>query len=140
MGRRHIGVVAKATKCAVTGGHSSTVVWDLGVCRHENLVAHLHSGNANAILNGEMTAYSTLLDLLGRFGAIDIAIRRTDDACVACVVAVVGDKPFIFLERTYRDGICYIEDPTPEEMAVASEGDLWQLWNSNRANRLTGVI
>lgn len=44
------------------------------------------------------------------------------------------------IERTYREGVCVILDPTPEEIETARSGNLWDLWNSDRAKRLAGVV
>ena len=44
------------------------------------------------------------------------------------------------LERTYREGVVYILDPSEEEIDIVREGDLWKLWNSDRRVLLAGIV
>ena len=82
----------------------------------------------------------TLLELLSNLGGPDLSFRR-EDCCVAvALIALPGGRQVLAVERTYREGICAILDPTQEEVEVARNGDLWQLWNSERAVRLHSVV
>lgn len=77
----------------------------------------------------------TFVDLLLRLGASEVQLRRTDfDAMLAVVVVGFGDgRRVLGLERTYRDGLHILFDPTDEEVEIARSGSLRQLWNSDRA-------
>ena len=44
------------------------------------------------------------------------------------------------MERTYRDGIHVLLNPTEEEVETARSGDLWKLWNAGRTEYLSSVI
>ncbi len=74
-----------------------------------------------------------LLHVLSELGAFDLVLRRTDGVLDVAVVDLPEDRRVLAVERTYREGVCLILDPTPEEIAIAHEGDLWKLWNSDRA-------
>ncbi len=87
----------------------------------------------------ERTALS-LVELLAELGGAELLFRR-DDACLAvAVVALADERRLIVVERTYRDGIQVILDPTPEELATAQDDDLWETWNSPRAKYLASAV
>ena len=56
------------------------------------------------------------------------------------VVALPENRTVLALERTYRDGIKMIFDPTEEELEIGRSSDLWRLWNSDRTVMLDSVI
>ncbi len=74
-----------------------------------------------------------LLACLGKLGAVDVVLHRFDSTLAVAVVQLPDDRRAIALERTYRPGVYVILDPTDEEIGTAREGDLWRLWNSERA-------
>ena len=76
---------------------------------------------------------------LAELGAAELVLRRTDGTLDAAAVALPDGRRLLAVERTYRDGIRVIFDPTPEELQIAEGGDLWDLWNSERS-RLLGSI
>jgi hypothetical protein len=49
-------------------------------------------------------------------------------------------SPQLGIERTYREGLCVILDPTPEDLETARSGNLWDLWNSDRARDLHSIV
>lgn len=59
---------------------------------------------------------------------------------VAVAVFELPGRQLLVIERTYREGVCVILDPTPEEIETARTGYLWDLWNSDRAKGLAGVV
>lgn len=77
-----------------------------------------------------------LLAILAELGAINLVLHRSDPTLEVAVVPLPDDRRILAVERTYRPGVCVIVDPTDEEMDVARKGDLWQLWNSDRAKDL----
>ncbi len=74
-----------------------------------------------------------LLAILDELGAVDLVLHRSDATLEVAVVQLPNDHRVLAVERTYRPGVCVLVDPTEEEMDVAREGDLWRLWNSERA-------
>ncbi|NJL26716.1 MAG: hypothetical protein HC897_02005 [Thermoanaerobaculia bacterium] len=59
---------------------------------------------------------------------------------VAVVVVRLGDgRRVLGIERTYRDGLGILFDPTDDEVEIARSGDLWQLWNSDRVVSLSSL-
>jgi hypothetical protein len=77
-----------------------------------------------------------LLAILAELGAVDFVLHRSDPTLEVAIVQLPDDHRVLAVERTYRSGVCVIVDPTEEEMVVAREGDLWRLWNSERAKDL----
>jgi hypothetical protein len=84
--------------------------------------------------------HKTLVEFLTDTFELDVVLRRCDDVLAAVVLTSPNGSRFLFIERTYRDGLRVIEDPAPEEMECAKSGDLWELWNSDRSVYLAGVI
>ena len=72
-----------------------------------------------------------------------LAVQATKSDRGERIQAITVDLPegrrMLAVERTYREGVCIILDPTPEELSVAREGDLWKLWNSERAQDLYAI-
>lgn len=82
----------------------------------------------------------TLLELLDELGGLNVELRRSDAALAVALVAITTDRNILIVERTYREGIRCIVDPTTEEIESAGNGDLWKIWNSERAVLLSGVV
>lgn len=82
----------------------------------------------------------TLVGLLSEFGAVEIVCHRTDVCLAVAVILLPNDRRLMAVERTYREGINIIVEPTGEEVATAREGDLWELWNSPRCKMLHSII
>ena len=80
-----------------------------------------------------------LLRVLSQLGAFDLTLHRTDGVLAVAIVDLPEDRRVLAVERTYRPGVSLILDPTPEEVTIAREGDLWQLWNSERAKDLYSI-
>lgn len=87
-----------------------------------------------------MTTSLTLLELPSEIGGVDLSFRREDASIAVALIALPGGRQLLTVERTYREGICVLLDPTQDELEVARNGDLWQLWNSERARRLHSVV
>lgn len=87
----------------------------------------------------------SLVEFLTQYCGASLAERRDDDAedlatLVACLIAFPDGRRLILIERTYRDGIHFIPDPSDAEIAVMRSGDLWDLWNSDRSTGLGGML
>jgi hypothetical protein len=81
----------------------------------------------------------TLVELLAELGRAETLVRR-DDSVLAVTVLDFAGRRVLAVERTYRDGIKVLLDPTPEEVEIARNGDLWSLWNSERARLLASAV
>lgn len=82
----------------------------------------------------------TFVGLLGELGGVELLHRRCDATLEVALLALPKGRQLLALERTYREGICVILDPTPEEIETAKTGSLWDLWNSERATRLHSLL
>lgn len=83
----------------------------------------------------------TFLAFLSEHAGLELVARRDDDACLAAaLVKLSHGRRAIFVERTYRDGVAVIVDPSDGEVATFHAGDLWDIWNSKRAQRLGGIV
>ncbi|HSS48913.1 MAG TPA: hypothetical protein VLX28_08200 [Thermoanaerobaculia bacterium] len=82
----------------------------------------------------------TLVELLAEVASVELVLRREDSVLAVAVVATPTGRRVLALERTYRDGIHVLLDPTEEEIEIARSGDLWKLWNLDRTMYLSSVI
>lgn len=82
----------------------------------------------------------TLLQLLGNLGGAELVLSREATTIAVAIVALPPGRSLLALERTYREGIRIILDPTPEELEIARSGDPWQLWSSDRSRLLHSVV
>ncbi|HYX24644.1 MAG TPA: hypothetical protein VFC23_10870 [Thermoanaerobaculia bacterium] len=82
----------------------------------------------------------TLVELLTELTGAELVLRREEDMLMVAVLATSAGRRVLAMERTYRDGIHVLLDPTEEEVEMARSGDLWQLWNESRAEYLSSVI
>jgi hypothetical protein len=86
----------------------------------------------------------TFAELLATLGGAKLSFQRQDDVELAslavAVFALPSGRQVIAIERTYRDGIRVVIDPTPEELEIARNGDLWRLWNSERSALLMSIV
>ena len=83
----------------------------------------------------------TLLDLLKDFAAAETIWRRHDDpTLVAAAVRFQGGRTLLLVERTYREGVAFIADPTEAELTIARDGSLWDIWNSERSIHLFDLL
>jgi hypothetical protein len=88
-----------------------------------------------------MSGSITLFELLAQLGGAEVALRREEEMDIAVAVfSLANGRQVLAVERLYRDGIRIIIDPTPEEIATAREGDMWHLWNSDRAALLHSMV
>lgn len=81
----------------------------------------------------------TLADLLEELAGAMVEVRRCQPTMAVLVLGFPDGRRLMLLERTYREGLTAIMDPTEEEMETARGGDLWGLWNSDRGISLGGV-
>ncbi|HEX3554569.1 MAG TPA: hypothetical protein VIA62_15205 [Thermoanaerobaculia bacterium] len=77
----------------------------------------------------EVTVPMTLVQLLADLASVEFVLRREDEVLAVAVVATPAGRRVLALERTYRDGIHVLLDPTEEEIEIARSGDLWKLWS-----------
>lgn len=82
----------------------------------------------------------TLVELLAEVAGAELVFRREDDLLAVVVVAMPAGRRVLAMERTYRDGIHVLLDPTEEELETARSGDLWKLWNLERSTYLSSMI
>lgn len=82
----------------------------------------------------------TLIELLAELGGTDLLLRRTEADLAVAVIVLREGRQLLAIERTYREGIGIILDPTAEEIETARKGDLWTLWNSDRRQLLCSVL
>lgn len=83
----------------------------------------------------------TLVELLAELTGAELAFHREDeDEWLAVVVVVTpAGRRVLAMERTYRQGIHILLDPTEEEVETARSGNLWSLWNSGRCRYLASI-
>lgn len=82
----------------------------------------------------------TLVELLAELTGAEIELRREGSVLVMAVVKSSAGRRIMALERTYREGIVVLLDPTEDEMETARSGNLWDLWNSERAQDLSSAV
>lgn len=80
----------------------------------------------------------SLVELLTQLAGADLSFRREDeDELLALALLVLpAGRQVLFVERTYCDGTKVLLDPAPEELEIARCGNLWSLWNAERARLL----
>ncbi|HEV7503522.1 MAG TPA: hypothetical protein VGS07_01285 [Thermoanaerobaculia bacterium] len=80
----------------------------------------------------------SLVELLSRLAGSDLSFQREDEdgLLTATVLVLPTGRQVLFVERTYRDGTGVLFDPTPEEVEIARNGNLWSLWNDKRVRLL----
>ena len=81
-----------------------------------------------------------VLELLEGLGGAKVVLRRDGVSLAAALVKTVVGRQLILVERIYRGGTCVLLDPTEDETETAATGDLWQLWNSERAVAVWGLL
>ena len=82
----------------------------------------------------------TLVELFAELGATEMMSRRSDALLDVAIVALPDGRNILAIERAYRDGIRLIFDPTTQEIETAHRGDLWELWNTDRAVLIASVF
>ncbi len=83
---------------------------------------------------------NSLIQLLGELAGLEIEHRRHATTLATALLKRPDGRRLLLLERTYREGVVYILDPSEQEVEVAREGDLWKLWNSDRGVLLAGIV
>lgn len=81
----------------------------------------------------------TLVELLAAYTGIHIEARRSDPCLQGALLTFADGRRLIVVERTYREGLVVLIDPTAEEAAILQHGDLWKLWNSDRGEDVAVV-
>src|SRR5262245_65863254 len=79
----------------------------------------------------------TLAELLTQLASAELSFRRETDLLGVCALVLPGERQVLIIERVYRHGTRILLDPTPEEIEIAREGDLWKIWNSERSSLLS---
>lgn len=82
----------------------------------------------------------TLLELLHRLGGAEVELRRSNATLSAALIRIAGGGRVFVIERTYREGLRVMMNPTPEDLETIRSGDLWSLWNSGRLRWLAGAV
>jgi antitoxin (DNA-binding transcriptional repressor) of toxin-antitoxin stability system len=82
----------------------------------------------------------SLVEVLVDVGGVELVLGRVDGSIAVAVLAMPTGRRVVVSERTYRDGLHVIIDPTREEIETAGSGDLRSLWNSDRAVSLASVV
>jgi hypothetical protein len=82
----------------------------------------------------------TLVQLLAELGGAELILRREESLLAVAVLVLKEGRQLLVIERTYREGIGVLLDPTPAEIEIARGGDLWKLWNSERTTLLYGAV
>ncbi len=82
----------------------------------------------------------SFLQLLAELGGATLELQRGDVTIAAAVIALPAGRQVLALERTYREGLRVILDPTQEELETARSGNLWDIWNSDRAKDLSSIV
>ena len=82
----------------------------------------------------------SLMELLDEMGGPNVELRRSAGGVSVALVAMTRDLKILIAERTYRDGVCCIVEPTSEEIQSAESGDPWKIWNSERAVPMSSVV
>jgi hypothetical protein len=82
----------------------------------------------------------TLLNLLASYAGAWV-VERGNDPCLASALITFPDgRRLIVLERTYREGIRVIHTPDDAEISRMKGMQLWDLWNSDRAENIDGAV
>ena len=82
----------------------------------------------------------TLLSLLASYAGAWV-VERGNDPCLASALITVPDgRRLMVLERTYREGIRVIPTPDDAEISRMKGMQLWDLWNSDRAEDIDGAV
>ena len=82
----------------------------------------------------------SLVELLTQVSGAELAFQREHDLLVVAVLRLPGGRQVLVIERRYRGGIGVLLDPTPEEVEVARNDNLWQIWNSERTLLLDSAV
>lgn len=81
----------------------------------------------------------TLVELLADNAELTLETRRDDPCLQGALLIFESGRRLIVVERTYREGIVALIDPTEEEISFLRHGDLWKIWNSDRGEDLAVV-
>ena len=84
----------------------------------------------------------TLVEFLKEVAGAELVFRREDedDMLAVIILALPNGRRILALQRTYRDEINVLLDPTPEEIETAQGGSLWKLWNTERPEYLMSIV
>jgi hypothetical protein len=74
----------------------------------------------------------TLVELLAQLAGAELSFQRKRQLIAVALLVLPGGRQVLLSERTYRDGIHVLLDPTPEEVETARIGSLGQIWSSDR--------
>jgi hypothetical protein len=77
---------------------------------------------------------------LTQLAGAELSFQRQSNLVVVALLALPGGRQVLLSERTYRDGIRALIDPTQNEIETARHGDLWQIWGSERSLYLSSAV
>jgi len=80
-----------------------------------------------------------LLELMADHTDVTLETRREDPCLQGALLTFRSGRRLIIVERTYREGVVAILDPTEEEIATFRRDDLWKIWNSEKGVDLAVV-
>ena len=81
----------------------------------------------------------TIAELLTNFFSANIIVSKNDATLEAVALYAAGGRRLILLQRTYREGLAVLLDPNDGDIEAIRTGDLWTLWNSDRATGLDNL-
>lgn len=82
----------------------------------------------------------SFLELLAELGGATLELQLGDPTIAAAVIALPAGRQILAIERTYREGLKVILDPTPEDLETVRNGNLWDIWSSKRAQDLFSIV
>lgn len=87
-----------------------------------------------------MSPALSVVELLTQLAGAELSFWRESDLIVVAALTLPAGRQMLITERTYRDGVHILLDPTSEEIEIARDGDPWQIWNSERASYLASAV
>jgi hypothetical protein len=81
----------------------------------------------------------TIVELLTSLFGVTVIAQRNDATMSAVALRVSDGRRLIMVERTYREGLKVLLQPTDAEIELIQSGDLSALWNSDRAVPLDDI-
>lgn len=81
----------------------------------------------------------TIVELLTNLFGVTVIAQRTDAMMSAVALRVSEGRRLIMVERTYREGLVVLLEPTDADIEIIQSGDLGALWDSDRAVPLDDI-
>lgn len=86
-----------------------------------------------------MSEALSFVEFLFELGAEELELSRSDATLAVAIVGLGDRRRLLAIERTYRAGVKIIFDPAEKEVQIARDGNLWDLWNSDRARHVDSM-